>query len=235
MAGFEGFRANSEKTAIPNVFFTRLMPLIKDAAELRIALHVFWAVQQKKGGPRFVTFRELLGDQTLAPSLGENLAERVEALESGLKGAVEKGILITAEVEAKGLRNKLYLVNTEANRRALGQLEGQAMAVSVARAEAGERSNAFAVYENNIGPLTPTIAEWLKEAVLGYSEGWVVEAIEEAVRNSVRKWTYIEAILKNRKVEGKAGGVARRHSETGPGTDRYFKGKYGHLVQRRFD
>ena len=240
MSGFEGFRANSQKTAIPNVFFTQLMPQIKDVAELRIVLHVFWAVQQKKGSPRFVTFRELLGDKTLAPSLGQDLPERVEALESGLRGAVEKGILITAEVEAKGLRNRLYMINTEAERRALERIEGQGVgmsgvAVSVLGAESEERLDAFAVYENNIEPLNPTIVEWLKEAVSVYSEEWVVEAIEEAVRNSVRKWTYIEAILKNRRLEGKTGGTARRHSETGQNTDRYFKGKYGHLVQRRFD
>ena len=240
MSGFEGFRTNSQKTAIPNVFFTQLMPQIKDAAELRIVLHVFWAVQQKKGSLRFVTFRELLGDKTLAPSLGENLTERVEALEEGLRGAVERGVLITTEVEVKGLKSRLYMLKTETNRESLERIEGQGVelggvAVSVSSVESGERSNAFAVYENNIGPVTPTIAEWLKEAVSVYSEGWVVDAIEEAVRNSVRKWTYIEAILKDWKTEGKTGGAARRHTETRQNTDRYFKGKYGHLVRRRFD
>lgn len=240
MASFEGFRANSEKTAIPNVFFTQLMPQIRSAAELRIVLHVFWAVQQKKGSPRFVTFRELLGDRTLAPSLGENLPERVEALEQGLRGALDKGILITVEAEARGLRNRLYTLNTEADRRALARFEVQGveldgMAVSVVSHEPEERPNAFAIYENNIGPLTPIIVEELKDAVERYSEQWVIQAIEESVRNSARSWTYIEAILKNRKAEGRTGGAARRHTETGLNADRYFEGKYGHLVQRRFD
>ena len=208
MSGFEGFRSNSQKTAIPNVFFTQLMPQIKDAAELRIVLHVFWAVQQKKGSPRFVTFRELLGDKTLAPSLGQDLPERVEALESGLRGAVERGVLITAEMEAKGLKNRLYLVNTEANRKTLEWIKDQGvelgeMEVSVSSDVPTARSNAFVVYENNVGPLTPVIVEELKEAVDVYSEEWVVDAIEEAVRQSARNWTYIEAILKNRKAEGR--------------------------------
>ena len=86
MTAFEGFQPNSQKTAIPNVFFTRLMPLIKDAAELKIALHVFWVLQQKKAAPLFVTFRELLGDKTLAPSLGEDITQKVETLEQGLRG-----------------------------------------------------------------------------------------------------------------------------------------------------
>ena len=91
MPRFEGFKANSEKTVIPNLFFTQLMPQIKDGAELRIALHVFWAVQQKKGSLRFVTFRELLGDSALAPSLGEHLAEQVETLERGCGGWWRRG------------------------------------------------------------------------------------------------------------------------------------------------
>ena len=306
MSGFEGFRANSQKTAIPNVFFTQLMPQIKDAAELRIVLHVFWAVQRKKGSPKFVTFRELLGDTTLAPSLGENLTERVEALESGLRGAVERGVLVTAEVEAKGLRNRLYLVNTEANRRALGGIDGEGVEVSVPNAESAERLNAFAVYENNVGPITPIIVEELKDAVERYSEQWVIEAIEEAVRKSARNWTYIEAILKNRRQEGGGGelselpnltelyrknigkvnpiilndlkqaaslypeewivdaiheavrnsatswayidtilknwreqgrrsGETGRHTGSAEDTEKYFKGRYGHLVQDRFD
>ena len=208
MSGFEGFRANSQKTVIPNVFFTQLMPLIKDAAELRIVLHVFWAVQQKEDSPRFVTFRELLGDKMLAPCLGENLTDQIEALVQGLGGAVEKGVLITTAVEAKQLENRLYLVNTEANRKALEWIESQGLelggvAVSVSDSGPEVRPNAFAVFENNVGPLTPVIVEELKEAVDVYSEEWVVDAIEEAVRNSARNWTYIEAILKSRKAEGR--------------------------------
>lgn len=240
MSGFEGFRTNSQKTAIPNVFFTQLMPQIKDAAELRIVLHVFWAVQQKKGSPRFVTFRELLGDNALAPSLGETLPEQVEALESGLRGVVEKGMLITAEVESKGLRNKLYMLNTETDRRALTMLERQGsewdkVSVSVPDTKLNMRPNAFAVYESNIEALTPTIAEWLRDAVLTYSEESVVDAIEEAVRNSVRKWTYIEAILKNRKMEGRSDGAARRHNRPEKDKNTASHGRYGHLVRRRFD
>ena len=208
MTAFEGFQPNSQKTAIPNVFFTRLMPLIEDAAELKIALHVFWALQQKKGSPRFVTFRELLGDKTLAPSLGEDITERVEALEKGLRGVVEKRILITTEVEAEGLRNQLYMLNTESDRRALGRIErGEldigVVPVAVAESEMVVQQNVFAVYENNIGPLTPIIVEEIKQAESLYPEGWIVDAIREAVRNSARNWTYIESILKSRRDEGR--------------------------------
>lgn len=238
MSGFGGFRANSQKTAIPNVFFTQLMPQIKDAAELRIVLHVFWAVQQKKGSPRFVTFRELLGDKTLAPSLGKDLTERVEVLESGLRGAVERGVLITNKVEADGGWHPLYMVNSPDNVRAMEGIRGEAMRVKVEPIDVPSEDaypNIFSLYENNIGPLTPLISEEIDAALGEYSEEWIREALQEAVRYEARNWRYIEAILRKWKTEGKTGGAARRHSETGQNTDRYFKGKYGHLVQRRFD
>lgn len=238
MSGFEGFRANSQKTAIPNVFFTQLLPQIKDAAELRIVLHVFWAVQQKKGSPRFVTFRELLGDKTLAPSLGQDLPERVEALESGLRGAVERGVLISTRVEAEGLGHEIYMLNTLENTRAMERMSSGGISVPAVPIEVSgdyAKPSIFSLYENNIGPLTPLISEEIEAALRQFSEEWIREAVQEAVRYEARSWRYIEAILRKWKTEGKTGGTARRHPETGQNTDRYFKGKYGHLVRRRFD
>ncbi len=234
MSGFEGFPANSQKTAIPNVFFTRLMPLIKDAAELRIALHVFWALQQKKGAPRFVTFRELLGDGTLASGLGEDMTERIEALERGLRGAVEKGILVTTEVEAKGLRHRLYLLNAPGCARDMERIRGKGVDIGETLIEipAGEpRPDIFSLYEENIGPLTPIVSEELKQALEEHSEEWIADAIEEAVRYEARNWRYIEAILTKWKTEGRSGGTDRRHTKSGEDPDRRFREKYGHLIR----
>lgn len=238
MPRFEGFKANSKKTVIPNLFFTQLMPQIKDAAELRVALHVFWAVQQKKGSPRFVTFRELLGDSALAPSLGEHLAEQVETLERGLRGVVEKGVLITAKVEAEGLDHKLYMVNSPDNLRAMERMRTEGVKVEVSSIDVSmedNRPNIFSLYENNIGPLTPLISEEIKLALGEYDEEWMREAVQEAVRYEARSWRYIEAILRKWKTEGKTSGAARRHTEEGQNRGRYSKGQYEHLVRRRFD
>ena len=238
MVDFEGFQPNSQKTAIPNVFFTRLMPLIKDAAELKIVLHVFWALQQKKASPRFVTFRELLGDKTLAPGLGEDITEQVEALEQGLRGAVEKGVLITTEVEAEGLRNQLYMLNTPSAARDVTRIQSRDIDFGRVPADitAGEtRPNIFSLYEDNIGPLTPLVSDELNDALDNNPEEWIVEAIQEAVKYEARNWKYIEAILKNWKTEGRSGGKARRHTKSREDTDKYFQGKYGHLVRDRYD
>jgi DnaD/phage-associated family protein len=66
-----------------------------------------------------------------------------------------------------------------------------------------ERPNVFKMYEENIGPLTPMIADILKDAEDLYSSEWISEAIEIAVKNNKRNWKYCEAILKRWKDQGK--------------------------------
>lgn len=53
----------------------------------------------------------------------------------------------------------------------------------------------FTLYEGNIGPLTPMIADALKDAEKTYSPEWVQRAILEAAKSNVRNMKYIEGIL----------------------------------------
>ena len=76
-----------------------------------------------------------------------------------------------------------------------------------------ERPNIFKLYEENIGPLTPLIADALKDAEEIYSAEWIAETIELAVKNNKRNWKYCEAILKRWKEEGRAEKQDRRDAE----------------------
>lgn len=62
--------------------------------------------------------------------------------------------------------------------------------------------NNFVLYESNIGALTPMIADSIKYADRTYSPEWVARAIEEAAKSNVRKWNYIEGILRGYKERG---------------------------------
>lgn len=66
-----------------------------------------------------------------------------------------------------------------------------------------EYATAAKAYEREIGMLTATVAECLKEAVKDYPADWIPEAIAKAAQANVRKWTYVEGVLKRWKVEGK--------------------------------
>jgi DnaD/phage-associated family protein len=62
--------------------------------------------------------------------------------------------------------------------------------------------NIFELYEQNIGILTPMIADALKAAETEYPTGWIAAALGEAVRANARNLKYVEAILKRWAVEG---------------------------------
>ena len=67
---------------------------------------------------------------------------------------------------------------------------------------APKKSNAFALYESNIGPLTPIISDTLKDMEQTYTEAWVLRAIQEAATSNVRNLKYIGGILAGYKERG---------------------------------
>lgn len=60
----------------------------------------------------------------------------------------------------------------------------------------------FTLYENNIGTISSIVSEKIKEAVEEFPPDWIESAIQVAVENNVRKWSYIRAILDRWQVEG---------------------------------
>ncbi len=66
-----------------------------------------------------------------------------------------------------------------------------------------DRPNIFTLYEQNIGLLTPLIAEDLKDALNHFPEEWIEAAFREALQQNKRKWSYISAILRRWEMEGR--------------------------------
>ncbi|HEV2474582.1 MAG TPA: DnaD domain protein, partial [Chthonomonadales bacterium] len=66
-----------------------------------------------------------------------------------------------------------------------------------------ERPNIFILYEQNIGLLSPLIADELKDAAEQYPVEWIEAAFREAVLHNKRKWSYIRAILRRWETEGR--------------------------------
>jgi DnaD/phage-associated family protein len=92
-----------------------------------------------------------------------------------------------------------------------------------------ERPNIFRLYEENIGPLTPLIADALKDAEETYSAEWVADTIDLAVKNNKRSWKYCEAILRRWKEEGRGEKQDRRDAEKD--RDKYTKGEYADYLK----
>ena len=237
MKQFNGFPARMEFTPLPNLFFSSLLPQISDMDELKTTLYIMALLYRKKGYPRFVTYGELLANASLMASLKESAEAPDEVLRRSLKVATERGTIIHITLEKNGASEDVYFLNDESSRRAVAKIENGELKLSGLKAEgrayveAEELPNIFTLYEDNIGMLTPMIADELRDAEKMYPESWIRDAIKEAVKQGKRKWSVVSAILQRWSVEGKSDGTYQRHpKKTDP--DKYIKGKYGHMVRR---
>jgi len=239
MKQFSGFPARMEFTPIPNVFFSSLLSQISDIAELKTTLHIFWSLYRKRDYPRFTTYRELAGNTSLMSSLKEGEKPPEERLGDALEMAVNRGTILHIVVDRGRAPEDIYFLNTESDRQIVTKIQNGELALAGLKAgkqaslhvEAEQPPNIFSIYEQNIGMLTPTTADELREAEKLYPEDWIRDAIKEAVNQNVRKWSYISAILERWSVEGRNSGTHKRDSKkTDP--DKYIKGKYGHIVRR---
>ncbi len=68
--------------------------------------------------------------------------------------------------------------------------------------EDGAVQNVFTLYTQEIGLLTPIIADGIEAWLKDVPEKWLRDAITEAVKNGARNWKYIEAILKRWHAQG---------------------------------
>ena len=57
-------------------------------------------------------------------------------------------------------------------------------------------------YENEIGLITPHVADVLRDARERYPDDWIVDAIHVAADANARSWNYIAAVLARRDREG---------------------------------
>jgi DnaD/phage-associated family protein len=214
-SGFPGGRTGH--TSLPDPFFSDLLPLIDDLAELKVTLHIFWLLYHKKGAPWYVTLQELQGDGTLLRGLGGLATSPEEALRDGLQRGVARGTLL--HLRGAGGAQNFYFVNSAQGRRAVEQAQtGELLlAEGEVRAEPAapvERPNIFVLYEQNIGLLQPIIAEELQEAERAYPQEWIQEAFRIAVENNVRNWKYIRRILERWAAEGKDNDKGKTREKT---------------------
>src|SRR5213080_109791 len=240
MTGFAGFPTGKNPyVPVPEVFFTVLLPEIEDSAELKVTLHLFWLLAQKKGNPRCVSDRDLLADRVLLHSLKRRGDPRPpeDRLRQGLEQALARGTLLrihlrlVSEGDDQAEIIEWYFFNTARSRKVVDELQGgemvpvrllnveeveqeSEMAVSVGMHHSQkepvrnvhvqvERPNIFVLYEQNIGLLSPLIADQLRDAAEQYPPEWIEAAFREAVQHNKRKWSYISAILRRWETEGR--------------------------------
>lgn len=235
MKQFNGFPARMQFTPVPNLFFSSLLPEIDNISELKVTLQIFRSVYSKKGYLRFVTYGELLSDKSLLNSLaGEKPV--AEVLREVLDMAVKRGTILHLSLNKEGRPEDVYFLNTEADRKAVDKIKNGEMALAglkgsqIQPEDTGKPPDIFTLYEQNVGMLTPMIADELREAEKLYPESWIRDAITESVKLNKRSWRYIERILENWSSEGRGDGTHRGDSKTG--SDKPSQQKDRQIFQR---
>src|ERR1700726_4955074 len=136
MTLFAGFPSGKNPyVPVPEVFFTVLLPEIEDSAELKVTLHLFWLLAQKRGDPRCVSDRELTADHVLLHSLKRRGDPRPaeERLRQGLEQAVARGTILRIHLKLMSEGNDdaeiigWYFFNTARSRKLVAELQGGEM------------------------------------------------------------------------------------------------------------
>jgi DNA replication protein len=227
-SGFSGFPAGKQPLIpIPAAFFSELLPQIDDLGELQVTLYAFWALTRREGRFRYLQRSEMAADESLMAALERPGLQPEAALGEALERAVVRGTLLHVTLELASGEEHFYFFNSARGRAALAAVEAgewtpsgdPAMPLSMAI----ERPNVYTLYEQNIGPLTPMLADRLRAAEDNFPGEWIEEAIGIAVENNVRKWRYIEAILEDWEQRGRHEREDRGDSEKA--RRRYIQGK----------
>ena len=236
MQGFAGFPDGKQRlTPIPNLFFSELLPAIDNLAELKVTLYAFWSLGQREGQVRYLRLPDFMNDPILLKAMGgPNIQTGVDALLDGIERAVARGTFLQVTVEGTDGQMELYFLNTERGRAAVDGIsrgewrptpdDEQPITLLV------ERPNIFVLYEQNIGALTPMIADELREAEQTYPPRWIEEAIKLAVTNNVRRWRYVHSILERWRTEGRKDALGQRDSQRD--LQRQVPSEYDDIVQR---
>jgi DnaD/phage-associated family protein len=207
---FLGFPDGKVTTVpVPTQFFSELLPQIDHLGELKITLYCFWALHANESPQRYVLRSEMAADARLIAGLGDALTPPENALDEALERAVQRGTLLSGQVSLPQGPDRLFLLNTEKGRAAWQGLQNGAWQPSGLRplALAVERPTLFALYEQNIGPLTPLIADHLRDFERDFGPEAVVSAIQTASQANARHINYIKAVLERQAAGSKRGGT----------------------------
>ena len=233
MPSFHGFPDGKTRlVSIPASFFSELLPEIDHLGELKITLHIFWQLSQMEGDFRYVRLSELEQDSHLLAGMAQAERSQKRALHEALERAVARGSLLKVSYVQGAKPDNVYFVNSPRGRAAVeamnaGKWKPGAGEQPAARLEV-DRPNIYRLYEQNIGPLTPMLAETLRDAETLYAEDWIQDAFRIALENNVRHWRYIEAILRSWKEKGRDEQDRREPEQN---RRRYIEGEFAQFIE----
>jgi len=221
VAGFPGFSDFQQRLVpLPQEFFDRLLPGMHNLLELKLVLHVCSLLASQRGPRRSLSLRELLANDLLLKSLKQegNPRAPVDNLRDAIERALARGVLLSVTMRGDGESDVWLFLNSPTGRAAIAGLQRE----QAERTQAGmvpatvvtvDRPNLFLLYEQNIGLLTPIVAELIRDAVAEYPEEWIRDAMGVSAAANRRNWRFVERVLERWAREGKDDGTIGQLSE----------------------
>jgi DNA replication protein len=209
MKGFPGFPDGKvRQVPVPEPFFSDLLPLVDHLGELKVTLYGLWQLSLREGPYRFLQREDFSADELFMRGLAASPRQAEEILDDALERAEARGTFLVVQVEDAQAAVRYYFMNTPRGREAVDKLTRGEWKPAEAGPSGGAtlsrlRANIFTLYEQNIGALTPMIAEELRDAQAAYPAAWIEDAIRIAVKNNVRRLKYILAVLERMQTEGR--------------------------------
>jgi len=160
---FKGFpQGKIRLVPVPGLFFQELLPQIDHLGELKITLYAFWRLDRMEGTFRYLRKADFTGEESLLHGMA------IPEVEDSLRRAVARGTLLQASIPGPDGPQELYFMNSPKGRAAVKLIaQGQWRYTGEELQPVALREdvpNIFRLYEEHIGPLTPMIAEELREA-----------------------------------------------------------------------
>lgn len=210
---FNGFLVQTDPSVgIPRAFFTDVLPQLTEITEVQATLAVFRLAAEAGGIEAPVSEAALRADRPLRTALRAAGSPREPdgRIATGLDLAAGRGTLLRFVAERGGGSDVWYYVNTPVNQALVAAMARGAVAPPRALWRDGqppavipERPNVFRLYEQNVGPLTPLIADHLVQALETWPVEWIEDAVGEAVAYNKRSWRYIQRILEGWQSQGR--------------------------------
>ena len=228
---FSGFPEGKVRlTPLPAQFFLDLLPYIDHLGELKVTLYIFWRLDRMEGEFRFVRRSDFVSDATFMSGLAPGPHQAEALLDESLELALDRGTLLAVAPNQPG--EVYYFLNSPRGRAAVEAVrQGKWRLTETPPAMitlSSERPNIYRLYEENIGPLTPMIAQTLQDAEQLYPQEWIEDAVRIAVENNVRRWHYAEAILRSWKEKGRD---EQNRGDTEKDRRRYIEGEFSEFIE----
>jgi DNA replication protein len=223
---------------IPSPFFSELLPQIDHLGELKVTLYVLWRLNRMEGDFRYLTESDFTEDTLFMDGLANDMEAQAASLKESLARCVERGTLLKAEPQPRGEQVSVFFFNSPKGRAAVDAIQKGEWRpfdgdIQPPTELVPEHPNIYKLYEENIGLVTPLLAEALRDAEDEYPAHWIEEAFRIAVGNNVRNWHYVAAILRRWQERGFDVREERTTAEEDSSKDfrRYSQDKYADYIK----